>query len=212
MTDTYAKQASGITVLANGTRVCAAGASCGYRLDEKLVPCLGAHFGRRTVTELGAGVGRYQQALLSLGQVPAYTAYDGMPDVQTLTSGRVGWADLSVVQGTRILRSDYALSLEVAEHIPPQYEANYLDNLDLSNRRGLVLSWSRWGAKQSGHGHVNPKSPEQVKALFKRRGYRYDANATLVLRKCASFPYLRTGILAFTRVQPSTGESAILKP
>ena len=69
MTDTYAKQASGITVLANGTRVCAAGASCGYRLDEKLVPCLGAHFGRRTVTELGAGVGRYQQALLSLGQV-----------------------------------------------------------------------------------------------------------------------------------------------
>lgn len=75
-----------------------------------------------------------------------------------------------------------------------------------------MLSWSRWGAKQSGHGHVNPKSPEQVKALFKRRGYRYDANATLVLRKCASFPYLRTGILAFTRVQPSTGESAILKP
>ena len=46
-----------------------------------------------------------------------------MPDVQTLTSGRVGWADLPVVQGTRILRSDYALSLEVAEHIPPQHEA-----------------------------------------------------------------------------------------
>ena len=123
MTDKYAKQASGIELFANGTRVCAAGASCGYRLDEKLVPCLGVHFGRGTVTELGAGVGRYQQAVLSLGRVPAYTAYDGMPDIQTLTSGRVGWADLSVVQGTRILRSDHALSLEVAEHIPPQHEA-----------------------------------------------------------------------------------------
>ena len=61
--------------------------------------------------------------MLSLGRVPAYTAYDGMPDIQTLTSGRVGWADLSAVQGTRILRSDHALSLEVAEHIPPQHEA-----------------------------------------------------------------------------------------
>ena len=123
MTDKYAKQASGIELFANGTRVCAAGASCGYKLDEKLVPCLGVHFGRGTVTELGAGVGRYQQAVLSLGRVSAYTAYDGMPDIQTLTSGRVGWADLSVVQGTRILRSDHALSLEVAEHIPPQHEA-----------------------------------------------------------------------------------------
>ena len=128
MTDKYAKQASGIELFANGTRVCAAGASkssiyCGYRLDEKLVPCLGVHFGRGTVTELGAGVGRYQHAVLSLGRVAAYTAYDGMPDIQTLTSGRVGWADLSVVQGTRILRSDHALSLEVAEHIPPQHEA-----------------------------------------------------------------------------------------
>ena len=62
-----------------------------------------------------------------------------------------------------------------------------------------MLSWSRWGGKQSGHGHVNPKTPEQVKALLKRRGYRFDTNATLVLRKCASFPDLRTGILAFTR-------------
>ena len=42
---------------------------------------------------------------------------------------------------------------QVAEHIPPHLEANYLDNLDLANRVGLILSWSRWGPKQSAHGH-----------------------------------------------------------
>ena len=71
--------------------------------------------------------------MLSLGRVPAYTAYDGMPDIQTLTSGRVGWADLSAVQGTRILRSDHALSLEVAEHIPPQHEAMSM-SMSMSSR------------------------------------------------------------------------------
>jgi len=48
-------------------------------------------------------------------------------------------------------------------------------------------------------GHVNPKTPEQVKALFERRGYTQDVNATHTLRKCASFPFLRSGLIAFKR-------------
>ena len=85
-----------------------------------------------------------------------------------------------------------------------RHETKYLDNLDLANRRSLVLSWSRWGTKKSGHGHVNPKTPQHVQSLFKRRGYRFDANATLTLRKCASFSYLRqTKHLGLhTRVDP----------
>ncbi|KAK7004434.1 hypothetical protein BgiMline_005954, partial [Biomphalaria glabrata] len=37
---------------------------------------------------------------------------------------------------------DWVLSIEVGEHIPPQYEDTYLDNLARHAREGLILSWA----------------------------------------------------------------------
>ena len=111
---------------------------CAYKLDEGLAGCL-AHFfhnltNASSVTELGAGVGRYsryiESATLNHTRV---AAYDGMPDISNRTHGRVQHADLSVVRCSptsnasgsrrRIATSDWALTLEVAEHVAPQYEA-----------------------------------------------------------------------------------------
>lgn len=162
MNDEYVRVHGG-----NGTRVCPPKHHCGYTLDNKLVSCLAKLFAGHTVTELGAGVGLHQQAALDTGNVLSWTAYDGMPDIETLTQGRVRWADLSVRQEARIVRSDYAMSLEVAEHIPKKYQDKLVANLDLANRHGLVISWSRWGSKASGHGHVNPRSPAEVREIFR---------------------------------------------
>lgn len=194
MNDEYLRAHGG-----NGTRVCPPKHHCGYKLDYKLVACLAAFFAGHTVTELGAGVGLYQQAVLDTGHVPSWTAYDGIPDIETLTEGRVRWADFTVRQEARIVRSDYAMSMEVAEHIPPQYQENFVANLDLANRHGLVISWSRWGPKASGHGHVNPRTPAQVSEIFRVKGYHQDTNASRALRHCATFSYLKMGILVFLR-------------
>ena len=194
MNDEYVRAHGG-----NGTRVCPPKHHCGYKLDKKLVSCLAKLFAGHTVTELGAGVGLYQQAALDTGNVLSWTAYDGMPDIETLTQGRVWWADLSVRQEARIVRSDYAMSLEVAEHIPKEYQDNFVAKLDLANRHGLVISWSRWGSKASGHGHVNPRSPAEVREIFRVKGYYEDTKASSALRHCATFVFLKETLMVFTR-------------
>ena len=52
------------------------------------------------------------------------------------------YADLSTKENA-IEQSDWAMTLEVAEHVPKRFEATFLQNIDRANRRGVVLSWSR---------------------------------------------------------------------
>ena len=97
---------------------------------------------RRTLTELGAGIGRYAKAIRASGLTGRVIAYDGMPDVESKSGGAVRYADLSTKENA-IEQSDWAMTLEVAEHVPKRFEATFLQNIDRANRRGVVLSWSR---------------------------------------------------------------------
>jgi hypothetical protein len=106
-----------------------------------------------------------------------------------------------------LVRSDWALSLEVAEHIPVQFEQTLLRNWDRANSQGLVLSWSSMGSAQSAHGHVNPKRKSQVRLLLSPLGYVEDRNASAVLRRCATFLYLKRGVQVFRRNQAHTAPS-----
>jgi len=57
-----------------------------------------------------------------------YDAYDGSPFSEEASEGKVQHMDLTVPQyGLPVY--DWVLSLEVAEHIPAEFEAVYLDNL-----------------------------------------------------------------------------------
>ena len=94
---------------------------CSYKLDRKLARCLAAFFSGRSVTELGAGAGRYKGFVRAAGNVTAYAAYDGLPNAAELSGGLVETADLSVDQPS-LRRSDWAMSLEVFEHIPRRFE------------------------------------------------------------------------------------------
>ena len=171
---------------------------CAYKLDRRLASCLGHFFRGLSVSELGAGVGRYKRHVDASGLAGPYTAYDGLTNVSTLTRGRVQFADLTV-DNPSIRRSDFALSLEVAEHIPHKFESVLLRNYDRANRQGIVLSWSNMGSSQSNHGHVNPKRKSVVRLLFGKYGYAEDRNASAYLRQCATFLYLKRGIQVFRR-------------
>ena len=69
--------------------------ACTYKLDMGLASCLSLFFTGATVTELGAGVGRYTRFLQASGRTSGVVAYDGMPDVENKSRGIVHWADLS---------------------------------------------------------------------------------------------------------------------
>jgi len=154
-------------------------------------------FSGSSVTELGAGIGRYKKYIEGTGLVKQYTAYDGMPDVEAKSQQRVRHADLSTGENA-IIRSDWCVTLEVAEHIPPQFETAFLRNIDKANSRGVVISWSQWGQGKSNHGHVNPKTQRQLLQTFIGRGYVSDFNMTRTLRRCATFPYFKQ-VHAFRR-------------
>lgn len=62
---------------------------CVYRLDTPLVMALVSLLGTASVTELGAGVGRYARAVTAHGKTLSYTAYDGMPGIEKISHGCV---------------------------------------------------------------------------------------------------------------------------
>lgn len=182
------------------------GIDCAYKLDARLATCLAHFFRGLTVTELGAGVGRYKTHVDNSGMAREYVAYDGLLNVAELTQGRVQHVDLTVDTPT-LRRSDFALSLEVAEHIPAMFEQTLFRNIDRSNRLGIVISWSNMGSSQSAHGHVNPKRKSQVRQLFAPWGYVEDRNASAYLRTCATFLYLKRGIQVMRRTATAANTS-----
>merc|ERR1719401_385164 len=90
-----------------------------WRLDKGLLQGLLRHVlpVDATVADFGAGSGQYATWLNDTGLVQAY-AFDGSPDIELVTKGSVQSADL----GTPLnlwRKFDWVVSLEVAEHIPP---------------------------------------------------------------------------------------------
>ena len=145
-----------------------------------------AFFRGLSVIDLGAGLGQYKaywealQRKLNNGTGPTtISAYDGAENIELASNGRVLWADLTEHQQLPI--ADWAVSLEVAEHIPAQQEGAYLDNLHRHNRRGIVMSWAVPG--QAGHFHVNCQPAEAVISKLQALGYDYDDAFSRELRQ-----------------------------
>ena len=95
-------------------------------------------------------------------------------------------------------RYDWALSMEVIEHIPAEFESVVLDNIDRAAARGVVLSWAAPG--QYGFHHVNNRSPTYVNQTMFRRGFTFDLKTSLALREKATFKYFRNHLSVFTRI------------
>lgn len=64
---------------------------------------------------------------------------------------------------------DWGLCIEVAEHIPMEFEQIFMDNLKKLVKKGVIISWAYPG--QGGQGHVNEKSGENVRVLFEKNGF-----------------------------------------
>ena len=115
-------------------------------LNPWLAAELDSLFGSASVVDIGCGVGSYGMlANLTRGPIAAarIASFDGSENIEAWSAGRVRHFDLTLpadVQGVPV--AEWALMLEVAEHVPTQYEAAMLANVHALNRRGVVLSLS----------------------------------------------------------------------
>jgi len=173
---------------------------CVYRLDSHLVVALVSLLGTASVTELGAGVGRYARAVTSHNKTLSYTAYDGMPGIEKISHGWVRHRDLANASLT-LIPSDFVLTFEMAEHIPRQFQGQLLQSIDRAATRGVIISW---GTTKGGVGHVNPMSVSAVQNLFCKRGFHLHSVPTRQLRQSSTYWYFKRNILVMERRPPTT--------
>lgn len=167
-----------------------------HATDLKLVPALIKFFKGKRVASFGDGPGRYKKLLDESGQLAVYDAFDGAPYSESLSEGRVKFLDLTIPQYGLPLY-DYVISLEVAEHIPKEYEAIYVDNVIRHAKEGIVLSWAWPG--QEGHSHVNGKALEDVIKLLKDKGFEHDPSSSEVLKQSSTFMWLKKSTNVYKR-------------
>lgn len=155
-----------------------------------------------SVIDMGCGTGIYTAILRAEGF--KVLGVDGNPNTPELTNGLCGVADLS--KDCFLGEFDWVLSLEVGEHIPAEYEKNFLGNLDRHNRQGIVLSWAVKG--QGGDGHVNCQDNEEIMLKLSDMKYELDTLDTAALRTaCAKYPqtgwWFRNTLMVFRRQNES---------
>ena len=93
--------------------------------------------------------------------------------------------------------TDAAMSIEVAEQIPAQFEDKFVDNLVGSARDLVILSWAVPG--QGGEGHVNGKMAVAVNQKMKERGWEKNEEFMSQLQLSATLPRKRANVQVFTK-------------
>jgi len=146
------------------------------------------------IADLGCGMANYVGHFLNNGI--NVTGYDGNPKTPELTGNLASVLDLAIPH-TFETPYDWIMSIEVGEHLPPQYEDIYIENLHNNNTKGIVMSWALEG--QGGLGHFNEHSNEYIKNKMIGLGYTNDLEAENILRESSSLWWFKNTIMVFRK-------------
>ena len=136
-----------------------------------------------SIYDFGCGDGYYTRSLYDAGF--HILGYDGNPNTPKITNGLCEVANLALP--LLLKPRDWVMCLEVAEHIPEEFEKVFISNIDKNCIRGVIISWAIPG--QGGDGHVNCKSNLYVDTKFRELGFSLDLDSTEFLRNsCNSYP------------------------
>ena len=148
----------------------------------------------KKVFDFGCGLGDYAKSFISNNF--EVKAFDGNPNTEKLTNGIGKVLDFSEEFNLEEL-ADCAMSLEVGEHIPKEYEQIFLDNICRHTSSKILLSWAVVG--QGGDGHVNCQNNDYVIEEMKKRGFKYDEESSMRLRSVATASWFRNTIMIFEK-------------
>ena len=124
--------------------------------------------------------------------------FDGNPDTKEwdVSGGLcVGGVDLTKEKSWEM--TDAAMSIEVGEHIPAEFEQAFLDNLVSSARSLIFLSWGVPG--QPGEGHVHGLLGEDVVKKMNQRGWERNDDLTTLLQNDSTFDWLKKNVQVYTK-------------
>ncbi len=123
-----------------------------------------------SVIDLGCNEGKWVLALRELG----YEAdgVDGIPGIYDRTNRLVRWIDLTGDCSILYERYDWALFIEVGEHVPVEFESKLIDEVCRVPRKGLITIWAAPG--QKGVGHINCRPLDYVADEISKRDYNFD--------------------------------------
>lgn len=150
------------------------------------------------VIDFGCGTGHYVRHLRYFGyNAHGYDGYvgDSFPFIK--------WADLTqpltVTGEDGNILSGSVISLEVGEHIPPEYQEVFTETVTKHCSAFLLFSWAEIG--QPGIGHVNCRDQEEVIEDICDRGFIYRDDVTAELRKGieSNCDWFRRTLLLFER-------------
>ncbi|KAL3862471.1 hypothetical protein ACJMK2_008435 [Sinanodonta woodiana] len=164
--------------------------------DRVLAAGLAELFKGSKVASFGDGPGRYKQLIEDAGKAVTYDAYDGAPYCEETSKGRVKFLDLTLPQ-YGLPMYDWVISLEVAEHIPGEFESVYIDNIHRHARVGVVLSWAVPG--QGGYAHINNRPFDYVVNIMKEKGLYYNQEKSDYLKNAAQVDWLKRNINVYLR-------------
>ena len=144
------------------------------RTAAVIAGALTAEFKPRRVADLGCGCGVYAYELARRGV--EVLALDGVaPPPEHSYPVEVRLQDLTVPFENAWGDFDFALCLEVAEHIPEELSDAFLDNL---TRFSGTLVMSAAPPYQGGHHHVNEQPKRYWVRRLAERGFAYDRART----------------------------------
>jgi len=162
---------------------------CDIPLCKAIIALLGNEV--KTAIDIGCGNGAYTKELRDGGIECA--GYDGSPLTPELSNGLCGIMDFS--EEVDLGEFDLALSLEVGEHIPQQYEQVFIDNVCWSSKKYVILSWAVEG--QGGMGHVNCRNNDYIIGEMEKRGFVFNEAFTNQLRSEISLYWLKDTLMVF---------------
>tara|TARA_R110000744_G_scaffold7480_3_gene25926 strand:+ start:46 stop:630 length:585 start_codon:yes stop_codon:yes gene_type:complete len=163
--------------------------------DRKLCAGLISFFKKEDpdmIYDFGCGAGFYVKDFLK--EDLSVQGYDANPNTPNFCD-RCHVLDLS--KPGNLEKVDWVLSLEVGEHLPPQYETTFIENLVNHSKKGIALSWAVKG--QGGTGHFNEQDNQYVIDKIISYGYTYDEEKSNELRESCSLWWFRKTVMIFRK-------------
>jgi hypothetical protein len=148
-----------------------------------------------TVVDIGCGSGKYVKNFNDHGVI--CMGYDGSPLTPEIANEYCHVMDFSEDQD--IGKYDIVLSLETGEHIPRQYEEVFIDNVCRASSKKVIMSWAVEG--QGGNGHYNERGNDYVIHEMNKRGFDFNHDESVFLRKESCAPWFKNTIMVFDKVR-----------
>ena len=152
-----------------------------------------------TIGDFGAGGGHYSTWFNETGVVRSSHAYDGIPDIYKITKGAVQEWNLADESKPINKIFDWVFCIEVAEHIPKQFQDAMIRNWARYAKIGFIISWSDMNL---GIGHVNPLPFDQVVQVIESiTPFKLHQQATMRLRAASTKDYIARTVALFKRIE-----------